>query len=148
MKKVMEIIAISGLLTGLLLAVHYWSVIPDSVPAHFNAAGIPTRFGPKTDLIRISLYSFFTYVLLSIIGNRTLYNFFKPLETEYRLRRYALVSALVLILKPVLTWFTAYMIYTMIMVSLGRSDGMGAFALPVFLILTAVPTIVIVLKCN
>lgn len=146
MKKLMELIAVSGLLSGLLLVVYYWPIIPDTVPVHFNAAGMPTRFGPKTELVKTLLISCVIYLSLSVLSNRTVLNIIKPLDTEYRLRRYKYASTLLLIYKPVFTWHITYICYTMIMVSLGKSNGLGVWMLPVFIILLVVPTVVVLTK--
>ena len=49
--RVSTIISAIMLLTYIIVLISIWSRIPDTVPTHFNAAGVADSYGSKRNLV-------------------------------------------------------------------------------------------------
>jgi uncharacterized membrane protein len=116
-----------------VLAVH-WGDVPDRVPTHFNAAGLPNAWGPKSALFILPLIGTGMYVMLTAIGRaqHMKLNVPKGVDADQpEVRRE--VRGLLTVLKTILAVSFAYIEFRSMMTAMGMVDGLGAWMMPVML---------------
>lgn len=64
--RVSTIISAIMLLTYIIVLISIWSRIPDTVPTHFNAAGVADSYGSKRNLVFEPVLAAFLLLFLSL----------------------------------------------------------------------------------
>ena len=107
-----------------------WSQLSAAVPIHFNAAGDPDRFGPRSGLLIIPVAATLLYVVLTAASaNTRLVNI--PLTPDRDAPEVqALLLRMVIVLKTVLLVNLWYITGAMLRVA-GRGGGLGKLFLPI-----------------
>jgi uncharacterized membrane protein len=66
MEIILEVISVLGvLIIGINIAL-MWPMLPDRVPTHFGASGIPDAWGGKTSLFLLPVITLFMYGLMTM----------------------------------------------------------------------------------
>ena len=65
--RVSTIISAIMLLTYIIVLISIWSRIPDTVPTHFNAAGVADSYGSKRNLVFEPVLAAFLLLFLSLM---------------------------------------------------------------------------------
>lgn len=65
--RVSTIISTIMLLTYIIVLISIWSRIPDTVPTHFNAAGVADSYGSKRNLVFEPVLAAFLLLFLSLM---------------------------------------------------------------------------------
>ena len=120
-RRAVEAVALAGLLACLLLLLAYPG-LPERVPHHYGAAGVPDAWGPKSIFLVLPLLALVQYGLLSVLGWGLASG-----ET-------AGAAALLGWVKVELVWLLAYLEARTIQVAHGAADGLGAAFLPVVVV--------------
>ncbi len=108
----------------------YWRSIPDTVPIHFGAWGLPNSWGPKPWVLLLPLVAVGFYFGLGTLAKRPQsFNYPFAITDENRPRQYALASLLVQALRAEALWVFAYMEWGMVQTALGRATGLGGWFL-------------------
>ena len=106
-----------------------WSKLSGAVPIHFNAAGDPDRFGPRSGLLIMPVAATLLYVVLTAASaNPRLVNIPLTLDREAP-EVQALLLRMVIVLKTVLLVNLWYITWAMVRVA-GRGGGLGKLFLP------------------
>ena len=106
-----------------------WSKLSAAVPIHFNAAGDPDRFGPRSGLLIIPVAATLLYVVLTAASaNTRLVNIPLTLDRDAP-EVQALLLRMVIVLKTVLLVNLWYITWAMVRVA-GRGGGLGKLFLP------------------
>jgi len=66
--KLIEAVALTLLLGMFAMVGLRWSGLPDSIPTHFNAAGLPDHYGPKGSAWLLPVIATFLYLLLTVVA--------------------------------------------------------------------------------
>ena len=117
------------LVVAYLIPVYYYPTLPDQIPIHFNASGIADSFGDKGMV-------WFMPILASVICfglNKLRKNFQKlnPRITDHQSR----VSEMSLLIVGFLISLSfSYISIQMVLISLGKSENLGIWFLPTFII--------------
>ncbi len=124
-----------GMVLMIGLIIEAWDLLPETIPSHFNAAGIPDGYGHKNGLLMLPVTAFFFYLLFSLIRRFPyLGNYPWKITAENAYTQYRLMSDLLGWLKVELIWCFAYITRTTIRVALGQIEKLDAAFLPVFLL--------------
>ena len=138
-KLVRFILQLLGLLLLLAVTVYIltrWRELPAEIPARFDAAGQPERFGPKSSLVSLMAVSWIGYLLFTVLSYfPKAWNLPVKTPRAYRLAE-TLMPVLGLMLALIFSWVS-------LCSALGR--GLGAWFLPAALAGIGVPTLVLII---
>lgn len=77
-----ELIPLIVMVLYIILAAYFWSILPDTVPTHFNASGAPDDYSSKTFLVLLNLgVIVLLYLLLTFLPQ--IDPFWKKIEKRY-----------------------------------------------------------------
>lgn len=140
------IIEITGFLFAvalLALPFFYMRELPERIPIHFNGAGTPDGYGPRSSIFLLPGIGMVVYLLLTILsGFPNLYNYPVKITPENAVIQFTLASRFIRILKVLVLVLFFYICYQTINTALGLTSGLGKAFLPVFLLLIAGSTVI------
>lgn len=103
MKKLRLITNIVGavlILAYLIALLALWEGLPNSIPTHFNAAGVPDRFGGKTSLLMEPILSVVLFAVFAAVERfPNSWNLPVKITEENRERQYYIAAWTISILK-------------------------------------------------
>ncbi|MGE5544316.1 MAG: DUF1648 domain-containing protein [Bacillota bacterium] len=140
------ILGIAGLVcTGSMIGIliYYWPQLPEVIPTHFGASGLPDGWGSKVSLIYLAGGGVVLYLLMFILSRYPhLYNYVCAITESNAEVQYRMASTFMVVLANVIIWMFTFMVWQTIQTALGQSKGMGSWFLPVFIFLTFGPVVV------
>jgi uncharacterized membrane protein len=147
---VAEFIALSFLIILFAIPLIYYNGLPDRIPVHFNASGVPDGYGNRSTLWILPVTGAFMYLLMTVTGAfPQIYNFPVKITPENAVTQYRLATRLIRILKTAIMVMFSFLSYQTIRTATGNAAGLGKAFLPVFLLITfGVIIVYIVLSLN
>jgi uncharacterized membrane protein len=138
-----EAFSIMGLMIFLGFVIYNFPKLPETIPSHFNGAGIPDEYSPKSTFWILPGIAVFIYILLSFIALVPhQYNFTVKITRANALKQYTFANRLVRYLKAALICLFFYISYTTIRVAANADSGLGLWFLPVVLSGIFIPLII------
>jgi uncharacterized membrane protein len=131
MIEIMGLIFILGLIG---IPMHYYDMLPETIPIHFNAAGEADGFGSRNSIWSLPIIGVIIYVGMFAL-NRFPYIFNYPVEIteENAEKQYRNATKLIRMLNLIIAATFLYISYFSIRTSLGISSGLGWYFTPIFL---------------
>lgn len=128
-------------IAGLLLAAIWvgtalsYPQLPDQIPVHFNAAGVPDGYGANWNIWFLPVIASGLFGLLTFVC-RIPHHFNYPFEItpENARRAYSRAASIMRVLKMLITMMSAYLLFATIQTALGKKSELGAWFLPVVLL--------------
>ena len=131
----LEYAGLFGLVVLLVLTAMKYKDLPDTIPTHFNAAGRPDGFGPKIMIWLLPVITVVIYTGLSILNRFPyIFNFPVNITGENALRLYRFATRSIRVLNFLLTITFLYLTWESINAASGKSPGLGAWFLPVMVV--------------
>lgn len=131
----LEVLAAAGIAVCALVVLKAWPGLPAEVPSHFGFGGSPDDWSGRGIVWLTPAVALVLYVLLTVVR---LYpkamNYPVKLTPENTSRQYALAVSVLGWLKAEVAWTFAYLSWTEIRVAEGRAAALGAWFLPVVLV--------------
>ncbi|MGA2370098.1 MAG: DUF1648 domain-containing protein [Candidatus Korobacteraceae bacterium] len=146
MRKLPDAIAIIGLIFMVVSIGIFWSQLPALVPTHFGASGSPNSYGSKISIWMLPIVGFLLYcflTLLSLIPMRFTFSS-KAVAEQSGQQLQPVTLEFVGWLKAEAVWTFAWLNWTTLQISLGRSSGLSP-AFPVVTLGAVVITIAVFL---
>lgn len=135
MKTVRELIAMAGLVFAAAVVADFYSRLPERIATHFNGEGMANGFGAKSTLWVLVGIAVLLYGILSAISLLPrVVNLKRPLAPERERVVMAESMAMVGWIKVVVCWMFAYICLAMVRNGMGLQVGVGAWFLPVTLV--------------
>lgn len=135
-EKILQIISGVIVILSFLLISIYWSKLPNKIPTHYDALGSPDAQGQKDSIFILPVISLILYIVLSLlIRIPHVYNYIVEITKENVEYQYRNSRRLLICLKTELVCIFMYILWKTILISLGRSQGLGAIFTPVSLII-------------
>ena len=132
-----EFIGFGILVLLVFLPIHYLPQLPESIPTHFNSAGVPDGFGSKSSIWFLPATGVFMYLLLTILSAfPQIYNFPVKITARNAMVQYRLATRFIRILKTLILALFLFLCYQTVNTALEKTLGLGKAFLPVFIILT------------
>jgi uncharacterized membrane protein len=133
----------AALLVLLLIATaYYMCALPETVPLHFDARGIPDRYGSKWWIIIFPVIAGFLYVLLTALNKYPhTFNYMVRITQENAFRQYSLAMRFMRFLKLLVILLFALIESTVAYIAFGKADSTGIFVLPAVLVTIVLPLI-------
>ena len=125
----------------------HYSTLPDAIPTHFNATGEADGFGSKASIIGLPFIATLLFIGLTVL-NRYPHSFNYPtaITEDNALRQYTLATRMLRYLKLVLVVVFGGIELMTIQHATGKGAGLGAWFLPLTLVLIFIPLIYFVVK--
>lgn len=134
LEKLLEIVAASGIIINLIILIKHYSVLPHTIPTHFNALGVPDDWGSKTSLLILPIIALILYILLTLLSRFPhIYNYLTEITEENAKVQYLNARKLMICLKTEILYVFTYIQWTTVSVALNKSKGLGPGFLLVFL---------------
>ena len=135
MKTVRGLIAVAGLVFAAAVVADFYSRLPERIATHFNAEGVANGVGAKSILWVLVGVAVLLYVTLTLIeGLSRVVRLQRPLAAEREKVVLAESMAMVGWVKVVICWMFAYICLAMVRNGMGLQAGLGAWFLPVTLV--------------
>ncbi len=148
----LELIPLFLLLITFYLAWANYASLPDTIPTHFNAPGLPDEWGSRQSIFAFPAFGAFMYLLLTafniwlaLVKNPKRYINLpkKRLEnlTDAQAEKLLIfLNRCLFVMKALFQGLSIYLVYATIEVAHGRAAGLG---FPFYLILAAIIGVVI-----
>lgn len=134
--KLIEFIAILGLILLIVLPVYYYNVLPVTIPRHYGANGQPDGYSGKDIIWTLPIIGIILYVGLTWLNKYPhIFNYPQKVTLENAERLYSAATRMTLSLKALLICTFAYISYSTIQTALGNQFGLGTWFLPGFVVL-------------
>ena len=132
--KILESIAIMGLLIGIYLAIQAWSNLPTTIPIHFDAAGNADGFGPKGMIWLLpAIGVVMVPAMLFLRRFPWLSNVPFEITEENAAYQYGLIVRLLSLLACFVSLVFLLLVYDTISIAFGGSSLLGWLFMPIFL---------------
>ncbi len=142
--------------TGWLLVFAVWGMtitsyqrLPDSIPTHYNGAGVADGFGDKWMILTLPLIATVLFVGLTILNRFPhLFNYPANLTAGNALGHYTNATRMIRYLKTIIVFIFGLISYQTMRHANGQTDGLGAWFLPLILGLIFVPILYFLTKAS
>ena len=132
--KILESIAIMGLLIGIYLAIQAWSNLPTTIPIHFDAAGNADGFGPKGMIWLLpAIGVVMVPAMLFLRRFPWLSNVPFEITEENAAYQYGLIVRLLSLLACFVSLLFLLLVYDTISIAFGGGSLLGWLFMPIFL---------------
>jgi uncharacterized membrane protein len=134
---IIEVVSFSFLIVLIALPLIWYNKLPESIPVHFNGAGVPDGYGGRATLWILPVTGLFMWLLLTVLeAFPQVYNFPVKITPGNMLTQYTMATRLIRILKSVILIIFSFISFQTIKTATGGSSGLGKAFLPVFLLIT------------
>lgn len=132
---IMELFSVMVILINIWLLLKYYKLLPNTIPTHFNVAGVPDGYGSKGSILTLPIIAFIMYFFLTLLSRfPNIYNYPKPITEENAEYQYRCARKLMIIMKTEIIICFTYIEWTSVQATLGKANGLGLWFLPIFLI--------------
>lgn len=115
----LEALAALGLAALVVLAVVYWSRLPQRIPVHFDFRGQPDRWSGKAMFALLPAIGAVIYAGLTVLSRFPhSYNYLWPITPQNAERQYLIARRMVIILKTLVVWLFAGIVWGTVQVAL------------------------------
>lgn len=136
------IIALFLLVHQIYLLTHYWPILPEKIPTHFDFLGRPDSYGSKKILVLLPIVSVVLFILLTLVAMRPdRMNLSVKITPENQEFIYGKAVQLMHLLRLVLTFIFWYLMNGTIRVALGKQTQLDSWVLWVFIAMPLASTI-------
>ena len=133
--KVLEAVAIGGILVGVYLVLRGWSGLPLTIPTHFDAAGNADGWGPRYMIWLLPAISVVLIPLMLFLRRFPwLSNTPIRITEENAEQQYTLIVRLLSVLACVVSLLFLVLVYDTISIAGGGTSYLGTWFMPVFMI--------------
>lgn len=143
----LELLAWAGFILMWILVLTQYSSLPDKIPTHFNASGRADGYGSKPSFFIAPAIGTLMFLLLTILNRYPyLFNYPVNITEENAHRQYSNATRLMRYLKFSLTLTFLLITWGTVQTASGKSNGLGAWLLPLTMSLNLIPTLYFAIK--
>ena len=129
--KFIEFIGILSVLSFIALHMYFYASLPDSIPRHFGADGMPDAYSNKNILWLLPIMGTMMYIGMSVLNNYPhIFNYPSNITEENAERHYTMATKLMRSIKVFMCLSFTYITYSSIQMGLGNQEGLGNWFLP------------------
>ncbi len=145
-KKIEFISYILLTLLWILTLITYYD-LPDTIPIHYNASGVPDNFGSKSTIFMLTLIGTILFWLLTTL-NKFPHIFYRKtvIPVENAEKQYSSATSIILLLKLAIVIIFILIVMFTYLTATGKTKGLGVWFLPFVFCLTLTPTVYYILK--
>ena len=121
LRLLLQVLGLLLLIAATVFVLLHWRTLPDMIPTHFDAAGVPDAYGGKSSLLSLLVVGWVAYLLFTVLSYfPQTWNLPSKTPRAYRIAG-LMMPILGLVLAFVFSWI-------LVCTVLGR--GLGAWFLP------------------
>ncbi|PWA11175.1 hypothetical protein DCC39_09380 [Pueribacillus theae] len=135
LEKVLEVVSV--MLIGFMFfqVFFYWSGLPNRIPIHFNARGEADGWGGKESILVLPIIGLFLFKIMFFLSKAPhIYNYPVKVTEENAPKLYLEARRMMILLNFESTLLLTSLHWETVRSAFGK-DGLGAWGLPVFLLL-------------
>lgn len=141
-EKILDIIGGGIFIVSIIFIISQWNTLPEEIPAHFNGAGEVDRWGSKIELFILPGIGIFLWIFLGLLEKVPYMHNYPARLNESNVEAFYLNSRKILNeIKNLCLILFAVISFEIVLVVLGKVDGLGWWFLPVVLIGTGIPIV-------
>jgi uncharacterized membrane protein len=126
-----------------VLSLFIYFKLPTTIPTHFNASGQADDYGNKMTLLILPIFATIIYIgVTQLIKYPHIFNYSTKITLDNAQKQYAIATRLLRFLKLVILVIFSLIILFTYLTTIGVSNGLGFWFLPLILALILVPTII------
>lgn len=143
----LEILGWTAIIGIWVLTLMHYSKLPDTIPIHYNASGEPDGFGGKGHILSLPIVSTILFLGITILNKFPhIFNYPTEITPENALKQYTNATRLLRYLKLIIAIIHGSIVYQTIRTTIGKTDGIGGWFLPLALGLIFLPLTFFVIK--
>jgi len=124
------------------LVISNYSILPDTIPTHFNAAGEPDDFGGKASLLVLPIMATIMFFGLTFLNKfPEIFNYPVDITLDNAPAQYRNIQRMIRYLKMVIVWIFGSIVFRNIQIGQGIRDDLGGWFLPIVLGLLFIPLV-------
>jgi uncharacterized membrane protein len=141
-EKFLDIIGGGLFIVSIIFIISQWSTLPEEIPAHFNGAGEVDRWGSKNEVFILPGIGIFLWIFLGLLEKAPYMHNYPSRLNESNVKAFYLNSRkLCNEIKNFCLILFAVISCEIVLVALGKVDGLGWWFLPVVLIGIGIPIV-------
>lgn len=138
--RFLEALSVITLVGLWALVIYAFSVLPETIPIHFDFKGQPDDYGSKASILFLPILSTLLFVGLTIINRYPhIFNYPVKITEENALRQYANATRMIRLLKLIVLFVFLTIEFFVIQTALGASAGLAIWFLPFTLTIIYLP---------
>lgn len=142
LEKVLFTMSILGLIAMFIYVMLIWSELPETIPRHFNFKGEPDGFGGKGFILVLPFTALGIFILTTLLSQiPDAFNYPYNVTEEQKQRLYIHWRICLSWLQTQMIYFFLYGVWRTAQVAFGKADGLGIYALSLFLVVVLGTTI-------
>ncbi|MBN8836907.1 MAG: DUF1648 domain-containing protein [Sphingobacteriia bacterium] len=147
--KLIESIALAGLLFMWLYVLYAFTKLPDTIPIHYNYHGKADNYGSKYVIFILPLVISALFLLLTILNHYPhKFNYLKKITEDNAMQQYKAATKSLRIVKLVIVLFMNDVVFSIIKGADTKETSLGFWFLPLFLLAIILPIVVLLIKAN
>lgn len=138
--RILEITGWASLAVLWIVTLFYFRLLPETIPTHFNAAGIADDHGPKASVFILPAIGTILFIGLTILNRFPhIFNYPVKITPENRLRQFTMATRLVRVLKVSMLVVFILIIWSASAAAINKSNSIGIWFTPVILAIVFIP---------
>jgi uncharacterized membrane protein len=130
-----EVLALAALVCSAVIRFLIVPKLANVIPTHFDASGAADLWGPKTTIYPLFYIVIWTYVGLTILSRFPhFFNYPWPITEENAQAQYRIARSMMIWMKAEILLTLTYSTWGISRVSMGVSNSLGLWFIPVFLV--------------
>lgn len=131
---VFNIATIITFMSTMVYLLYHWSLLPEKVPAHYNAAGVVDRWGSKGEMLILPIIGMMMWVGMTILERYPhVYNYMVPITKENAPAQYVNARLMINVLKNEILLSFSFLTWEGIKIDLDERNGLGIWFPIIFL---------------
>jgi uncharacterized membrane protein len=144
---IIEVVAVLGLVAHALLLLHYWAVLPEVIPTHFNFAGEADGWGNRNSLFFLLAVNIGLYLMITIFNFFPhIFNYVVEITAKNAREQYYNARLMMNFMKAEIAWLFAYIEWGTVQSALGNAAGLDQRIIVGFLIAIAISMLYFIWK--
>ncbi|MDQ0214446.1 putative membrane protein [Oikeobacillus pervagus] len=132
---------------SIIFLISVWNILPEKVPAHYNAAGEVDRWGSKWELIILPSVGLCTLLFMQVFEKfPEVHNYPKRFNESNAEQFYLHSRKMLNQLKNICLIIFALILFESVTIALGWSGGFGIWFIPIVILGTGIPIILGIVK--
>ncbi|UFU00084.1 DUF1648 domain-containing protein [Radiobacillus kanasensis] len=142
-----DIIGYTCYLGSVIFLIIIWNMLPEEVPAHYNASGEVDRWGSKTELLILPIVGAFISVFMHWIEKfPEVHNYPRRFNESNAEEFYLLSRKMINQIKNICLIIFSLILFESVSIALDWGSGFGKWFLPITILGTGVPIVLGIIK--
>ncbi|GIN73716.1 hypothetical protein J14TS2_41910 [Bacillus sp. J14TS2] len=133
-EQALNIVTIIVFISTIVYLIYHWRLLPDQVPAHYNAAGVVDRWGSKGEMLILPIIGIVMWIGMTILERYPhAFNYMVPITMENASTQYKNARYMINVLKNGILLSFSFLTWEGIKIALNHQTGLGIWFPLIFL---------------